>query len=212
MELKRLYRAAFALSLITIGYNIAEGVISSVLGIADDTFALLGFGMDSFIEVISGAGIAHMILRIRSGDGANADAFERTALRITGTAFYLLTAALTSTAVYNLVTMKKPESTFWGIVISLISIATMGVLIALKMRVGKALGSEPILADANCTRVCLYMSVALLISSAAYELTGVFFIDSLGALALAAFSFREGRECFAKARGEACSCGSCARE
>jgi hypothetical protein len=206
MELKRLYRSAFALALITIGYNVAEGIVSTALGIADDTFALFGFGMDSFIEVISGAGIAHMILRIRAGDGADTDSFERTALRVTGTAFYLLTAALAVTTAYNLITLKKPESTFWGIVISLISIATMGILIGLKTRVGKALGSEPILADANCTRVCLYMSVALLISSAAYELTGIFFIDSLGALALAVFSFREGRECFAKARGGACSC------
>ena len=86
----KLYRTAFALALFTIFYNVAEGIISTYLGFEDESLALFGFGTDSFIEVISGLGIAHMILRIQRNPDSNRDNFERTALRITGVAFYLL--------------------------------------------------------------------------------------------------------------------------
>ena len=80
-------------------------------------------------------------------------------------------------------------------------------LVAAKRKVGRALDSAPILADANCTMVCVYMSVVLLVSSLVYELTGFGLIDSLGALGLIYFSFNEGREAFEKARGiESCGC------
>ena len=94
----------------------------------------------------------------------------------------------------------KPESTLPGLVISVISIAIMWALVAGKRKVGRALNSQPILADANCTMVCIYMSVVLLVSSLVYELTGFGFVDSIGALGLIWFSYSEGREAFEKAR------------
>ena len=87
-------RIALVLSLITIFYNIVEGIVSVFFGTKDETLALLGFGVDSFVEVISGIGIAHMIYRMRKTDIKFHDAFERKALRITGSAFYLLTGGL----------------------------------------------------------------------------------------------------------------------
>jgi len=86
---KSLYRVAFGLALFTIFYNIIEGLISTYLGFEDESLALFGFGSDSFIEVISGLGIAHMILRIQNNPSSGRDGFERNALRVTGTAFYL---------------------------------------------------------------------------------------------------------------------------
>lgn len=207
---QKLYRQAFTLALITIFYNIIEGIVSTWLGAADETLALFGFGVDSFIETISGLGVAHMVLRIQRNPNTSRDAFEITALKTTGWSFYLLTAGLTITAAYNLYTGQKPETTFWGAVIATISIITMGALIWAKMHVGKALNSKPIIADAGCTRVCLYMSIVLLASSLAYELTGFAYIDAIGAVVLAWFSFKEGRECFEKAKGIStcgCSCG-----
>ena len=133
--------------------------------------------------------------------------FERTALRVTGTAFYILAVGLGISAVYNLFMAHKPQTTLPGLVISLISIATMWALVAAKRRVGRALDSAPILADANCTLVCIYMSVVLLISSLVYELTGFGLVDSLGALGLTYFSINEGREAFEKAAGMECACG-----
>lgn len=205
-----LYRTAFILSIMTIVYNIAEGLVSTYFGYSDETLALFGFGIDSFIEVISGIGIAHMILRFRRNSFKREDRFEQRALRITGTAFYLLTAGLMLTVAVNIATNHSPDTTFWGIVISAVSIVTMTFLMKAKMSTGRKLQSEPIIADAGCTRVCLYMSVILLASSGIYELTGFPLIDAIGAGGLAFYSFKEGRECFEKARGEStCTCGSC---
>jgi divalent metal cation (Fe/Co/Zn/Cd) transporter len=207
MTSSKLYRIAFFLALFTIAANIVEGLASMALGAQDETLALFGFGVDSFIEVISAVGIAQMILRIWRNPDAPRSRFETTALRITGFAFYLLTAGLVAGALLNIVTARAPESTLWGIVISLISLSVMAGLVAAKRRVGRALNSAPILADANCTLVCIYMSVVLLASSVLFELTGFGLLDSLGALGLAWFSFREGRESFEKARGRECECG-----
>lgn len=203
---KKLYRTAFALALFTIFYNIAEGVISTHLGFEDESLALFGFGTDSFIEVISGLGIAHMVLRIQKNPDSNRDNFERTALRVTGTAFYLLVAGLVMTSLYNIWTGHKPLTTFWGVVISAISILVMWILVWWKRKVGNRLESAPILADANCTLVCVYMSIILLVSSGIYELFKVPYIDSIGTLGLAYFAFREGKECFEKAKSNKHCC------
>jgi len=207
-----LYRWAYVLAVITILYNILEGSVSIYFGIEDETLALFGFGLDSFVEVISGIGIWHMMKRIRKNYDANPDDFERQALKITGSAFYILSIGLIATAAVNIYQGHKPETTFWGIVISLISIITMWLLIHYKIKVGKQLDSQAIVADANCTKVCLYLSIILFLSSAGYELTGIGGLDSIGAIFIAGFSFKEGRESFQKAKGLSCSCqGNCQR-
>ena len=91
---RRFRRAAFGLAAFTVLFNIAEGLVSTYFGYEDESLALFGFGLDSFIEVVSGLGIAHMILRIRRHPESSTDAFERTALRITGLAFYGLVVGL----------------------------------------------------------------------------------------------------------------------
>jgi divalent metal cation (Fe/Co/Zn/Cd) transporter len=208
-----LYRWAYALAVITIFYNILEGLVSIYFGVEDETLALFGFGLDSFVEVISGVGIWHMVKRISNNRDANPDHFERRALKITGTAFYLLSVGLIMTALINIYQGHKPETTLWGIVISLISIITMWLLIHYKLRVGRQLNSQAIVADAHCTRACLYLSIVLLISSGGYELTGIGGIDSIGAIFIAGLSLKEGRESFQKAKGLTCSCkGSCQKE
>ena len=203
---QKLYRLAFALAVITILYNLAEGLFSTYFGVEDGSLALFGFGSDSFIEVISGLGIAHMVIRIQRSPDSNRGGFERTALRITGTAFYILVAILLVTGIYNIWTGHKPNTTFWGVVISVISILTMWLLVFWKRKVGKALDSAPIIADANCTRICIYMSIVLLVSSGIYELFDIGYIDSIGALGLAYFAFQEGKECFEKASKKSGDC------
>jgi divalent metal cation (Fe/Co/Zn/Cd) transporter len=152
MNRSSLHRVAFFLALFTTAANIVEGVASMALRAQDETPALFGFGVDSFIEVILAAGL------------------------VLG-------------------------------VVSLISSVVMTGLVAAKRRVGRALHSAPIPVDAQCTLVCIYMSVVLLASSALFELTGFGLLDSLGALGLARFSHREGRESFEKAGGRECACG-----
>ncbi|MBS1127505.1 MAG: hypothetical protein H6Q93_1494, partial [Nitrospirae bacterium] len=169
----RLYQSAYFLAVFTIAYNIAEGLISVFFGLEDETMALFGFGLDSFVEVISGVGIWHMIRRIRNNRAnENPDHFEQQALRITGTAFYLLTAGLVMIAAMNLIQGHRPETTVWGIIVSAVSIITMWLLIRYKLKAGRGLNSDAIIADANCTKTCLYLSFVLLIASIGYEFTG----------------------------------------
>lgn len=203
----RLWRSAWLLCLVTICYNVVEGVVSIWFGYDDETLALFGFGVDSIIEVISAIGVAHMVVRLQRHGSEHRDTFERTALRVTGVSFYALTATLVATSGLSIATGHRPETTLSGLVVSLISIAFMWALIRAKVRVGTALSSAPIIADANCSKVCLRMSVVLLVSSALYAAFSIPLVDALGALGLAWYAFHEGRECFDKARGLACSDG-----
>ena len=148
---------------------------------------------------MSGIGILAMVLRIRQNPGTPRSQFEKTALRVTGTSFYLLAIGLGATAIYNFFTAHKPATTLPGLIISLVSIAVMWVLVLGKRKVGGTLDSSPILADANCTMVCIYMSIVLLASSLIYQLTGFGVVDSIGALGLIYFSYSEGKESFEKA-------------
>jgi divalent metal cation (Fe/Co/Zn/Cd) transporter len=196
----KLYRKAYLLSLFTIIYNLIEGVVSMLLGYEDETLALFGFGVDSFIEVISGIGIAIMIIRIKRNPTSQKSGYEITALKITGTAFYLLSAGLAVGIVSSLISNHQPVTTFWGVIISSISIAVMVWLMQAKKSTGIKLHSDPVIADANCTKVCVYMSIVLLVSSLIYELTGFAYADVIGAAGLIYFSISEGKEAFEKAK------------
>ncbi len=202
-------KIAVILAVITVFYNIIEGLVSVYFGYKDETLSLFGFGIDSFVEVISGIGIWHLTHRIKKQGTEKMDKFEITALKVTGFSFYLLSAGLVISAAINFFYGSKPEATIPGIIISLISIAAMWLLIEYKLKTGKALNSEAIIADANCTRTCMYLSIILLIASAGYQLTGLGFLDSIGALGIAYFSFKEGKESLEKAESKniACSCG-----
>lgn len=204
---KKWYDLAFALGIFTIAYNLIEGIIATWFGFQDETLALFGFGVDSFIEMISGIGIVYMVMRIRQQPHSDRSGFEKTALKITGYSFYLLVAGLTLSSLLTIYLGRKPVTTFWGVIVSLISIVVMLFLIYGKIKTGKALNSDAILADANCTKVCIYMSCVLLASSAIYEFTGFAYADALGTLGLAWFSYEEGKECFEKAASNKhCGC------
>jgi divalent metal cation (Fe/Co/Zn/Cd) transporter len=210
MEMKEdgSYKLAYRLSLFTIFYNIIEGIVSMISGYEDETLTLFGFGVDSFIEVMSGIGIAMMIIRIRQNPESPKSAFEKKALKITGSAFYLLSTGLFTGIVLNLINHHKPETTFWGVIISIVSIVVMVWLMNAKKNIGEKLNSEPIIADANCTKVCVYMSVVLLLSSLIYEATGFSYADLIGAGGLIYFSVTEGKESFEKAKNNEDKCCS----
>jgi divalent metal cation (Fe/Co/Zn/Cd) transporter len=201
-----LYKKAYLLSLFTIFYNVVEGLVSIYFGYQDETLTLFGFGIDSFIEVISGFGVAFMILRIKQHPESSKSKYEINALRITGTGFYVLSAGLLAGSVVNLITHHKPETTFWGIVISILSIVIMYWLMSAKRKVGNKLNSQPIIADSNCTKICIYMSFVLLGASLIYYVTGFAYADAIGSIGLIWFSVSEGKEAFEKAKGKECSC------
>ena len=206
--MKKLLSRALFLAIVTVLYNVIEGFVSVIFGAEGETLALFGFGVDSFVEVISGVGILHFIFRMNYKEISRRDSFEKTALRITGTAFYILAVGLVIGSVLIIINDVKPDTTLPGIIISLISIATMYYLMNAKLKVGKELKSDAIIADANCTKTCFYLSFILLASSGLYELFELGFIDALGSLGIAYFAFKEGREAFEKVRtgNLACSC------
>ena len=208
-SVEQLYKQAWALSLFTIFYNILEGLVSTIIGFDDETLTLFGFGIDSFIEVISGIGIAFMVYRMKKNSYASKSKFEINALRVTDTSFCLLSAGLAIGVVLNIIQHRQPETTLWGVIISLISILVMYWLVVAKKKVGKQLQSDAIVADANCTKVCIYMSVVLLVASLIYEFTGFAYADSIGTIGLIYFSIGEGKEAFEKAKGKSCDCCEC---
>lgn len=205
MDQKKL-NIAFALSIITIVYNLIEGGISVFFGMEDETLALFGFGVDSFVEVISGIGIAHMITRMKRDNVTSRDKFEKDALRITGFSFYLLAAGLVIGSGLNIYAGTVPETTFVGIIVSTISIMTMYFLLNAKLKIGKDLSSDAIIADANCTKTCFYLSILLLASSGLYEIFRINYIDIAGSLGIAYFAFKEGKEAFEKVKSGNLSC------
>ncbi len=206
--MKNLLRTALILSIITVGYNLLEGIISVTFGYNDETLALFGFGVDSFVEVISGLGILHMVLRMKNSKVIERDKFEKTALRITGVSFYILTAGLIVSSILNIINKTKPETTLVGIIVALISIFTMYFLMNAKLKVGKELNSDAIISDANCTKTCFYLSFILLISSGLYEIFKIGYFDILGSVGIAYYAFKEGKEAFEKVKtgNLACTC------
>lgn len=200
------FQKAFLLSLFTIGYNIIEGSVSIYFGTSDETLALFGFGVDSFVEVFSGLGIAHMIWRMRRSPIAERDRFEITALRITGFAFYLLVMGLLIGAALSIINQSEPKTTAVGIVISSLSILIMYLLYKAKLKVGRKLNSEPIISDANCTKTCFYLSFILLASSLLYEFFSLPYIDALGSIGIAWYAFKEGKEALEMAKTKSLAC------
>lgn len=196
----KLWQYAMLFAVLTIVFNIAEGLVSIWFGVSDDMLTLSGFGVDSFIETISTIGVAVMITRIRTNPDADKSRFEITSLKLTGWCFYVLALILFAGAIFNLIHGHKPESTIAGVIISLISIASMFGLIIAKRRLGVALSCQPLIADANCNLVCVYMSIVLLVASAAFALFHFGWIDFVGTAGIIFFSVREGKESLERAQ------------
>jgi divalent metal cation (Fe/Co/Zn/Cd) transporter len=196
----KLWQYAMLFAILTILFNIAEGLVSIWFGVSDDMMTLAGFGVDSFIETISATGVVVMIIRIKNNAFADRSRFEITALKLTGWCFYVLSVILTFGAVYNAIQGHKPDSTVAGVIISLISIASMLGLIYAKKKLGVALSCQPLIADANCNLVCVYMSIVLLIASGAFALFHLGWIDTVGTAGIIFFSAREGRESLERAK------------
>jgi divalent metal cation (Fe/Co/Zn/Cd) transporter len=197
------------LAVFTLFYNLIEGVVAVLFGYEDESLTLFGFGIDSFIESISAIGILAMITRLRRNPDLKRAEGERMALRITSVSFYLLVAGLLISTIIVMIGNHTPENTLSGLLLSVFSTVVMWLLIRAKTDVGNKLNSDAILADAQCGKVCLYMSLVLLASSGVYELTGFRYSDVIGAVGLSYFAYREGGECFDKAASDKlCSCDS----
>jgi len=180
----------------TIAYNIVEGIIALIAGGVASSAALIGFGLDSFVEVLSAAAIAWQF------SARDPETREKPALRIIAISFFALAAYVTVDAVLSLAGMREPEHSPVGIVLATVSLIVMPVVSWLERRAGRELGSASAVADSMQTLICAYLSAALLIGLLLNSLLEWAWADSVAALVIAGFAVKEGVEAW---RGDACT-------
>ena len=179
----------------TIAYNVVEAVIALVAGTIASSTALIGFGLDSVIEVSSAAAVAWQF------SATDHERRERTALRVIAVSFFALAAYVSFESVQALVTAHRPDHSTVGMVLAAVSLAVMPNLSYAQRRAGRELGSRTAVADSRQTLLCTYLSAVLLVGLAANSFLGWWWADPLAALVIAGVAVKEGRDAW---RGDAC--------
>ncbi|HEX6335889.1 MAG TPA: cation transporter [Jiangellaceae bacterium] len=180
----------------TISYNVTEAIIAITAGTVASSSALIAFGLDSTVEVLSAAAVAWQF------SARDHEARERAALRIVAVAFLALAAYVTFDAGRALAGVSEPEHSTIGIALAAVSLAVMPMLSFLERRTGRELGSASVVADSKQTLLCSYLSAVLLAGLVLNSSLGWWWADPIAALAIAAFAAREGIEAW---RGDACA-------
>ena len=183
----------------TIAWNCLEGLVAVIAGVAAGSISLLGFGIDSFIEVTSGAALLWRMSV--DADVERRERNERVALRIVGLCFVALAAYIAYESISDVVRRQAPEHSIAGIVLACVSLLVMPLLSRAKRRVGTALGSAAMHADARQTDFCVYLSAILLAGLLLNALFGLWWADPVAALIMVPVIAREG---FEGLRGETC--------
>lgn len=202
MERPALIRRGKLLEYATVGYNTLEGIIAVGAGIFAGSVALVGFGFDSAIEVISGL---TLLWRLYADvNEAERERVEQRALRIVGWSFLLLAAYVLFDAGKSLIRREPPDESIVGIVLAAVSLVVMPLLVRAKRRVAKAIGSRALEADATQTALCTWLSAILLGGLLLNALAGWWWADPVAALVMLPIIVREGLEGI---RGERCEDG-----
>ncbi|RCK61806.1 cation transporter [Microbacterium sorbitolivorans] len=181
---------------ITITWNVIEAIIALAAGRAASSAALIGFGLDSIVEVLSAAAVAWQFA------APDPERRERTALRVIAVSFFSLAAYVTVDAVLSMAGLRDPEHSPVGIAIAALSLVVMPFLSWFERRTGRELGSASAVADSKQTLICTYLSAALLVGLLLNSLLEWAWADSIAALVIAGFAIREGVEAW---RGETCT-------
>lgn len=196
-ERARLGRRAQLLAAASVGYNLVEAVVAISAGVVAGSVALVGFGLDSVVEVSSGLVILWQF-RHRMPETR-----ERLALRLMAVSFFALAAYVGVESVRALVGGHEPDGSTVGIVLAALSLAVMPFLSWAQRRTGRALGSNAVVADSTQTLLCTYLSAVLLVGLLLNATLGWYWADPVAGLVIAAVAVREGRAAW---RGEGC-CG-----
>jgi divalent metal cation (Fe/Co/Zn/Cd) transporter len=198
----RLIRRALQLEHATVGWNIVEGIVAVGAALSAGSVALLGFGVDSFVETASGA---VLIWRLRAEQGAHDDAaieqLDRRAHQLVGVSLFLLAAYIAFDAATALWVRQQPEASWVGIGVTSLSIGAMWWLARAKRAAATALGSRALAADSFQTSACFWLSIITLSGVGLNALLGWWWADPVAALAMIPLLAREGREAW---RGEDC--------
>ncbi|MFE1363394.1 cation diffusion facilitator family transporter [Streptomyces anulatus] len=194
---------------VTIAYNVIEAVVALTAGTMASSSALIGFGLDSVIEVSSAGAVAW---QFSAREHAVRESRERTALRIVSVSFFALAAYVAVDAVRTLAGTGEAEPSPLGIAIAALSLAVMPFLSAAQRRAGREIGSASAVADSKQTLLCTYLSAVLLVGLLLNATLGWTWADPVAALAIAGLAVKEGREawqgkgcCAPTAHGQACA-------
>ena len=188
------------LEYLTVGWNSLEGVLAIGSGLLAGSIALVGFGVDSVIEVSSGAAL---LWRLHLDSPERRERAEQVALKLVGVSFLALAAYVAFDAVKSLVYREAPEASYVGIALAALSLAVMPLLARAKRRVAAEIGSRALKADSRQTDICAYLSAILLGGLGLNALLGWWWADPLAALVMAPILVKEG---VGALRGETC-CG-----
>ena len=188
----RLHKKALSLSYFTVGYNIVEGIVSIFAGSLAGSIALVGFGLDSLVESLSGS---VMIWRFRKHGKISEEEeeeVERKAIRLIACTFFVLGAYVSYESAKKLYFHETPDRSLLGIIIALVSIIVMPVLFYMKYRTGKSIHSRSLIADSKETLACVFLSVALLIGLGMNYSYGFWQADPIVGLITVVFLTKEG--------------------
>lgn len=188
MDRRTLERLAIALAVATITWNVAEGIVALAAGSEAGSIALIGFGLDSFVEVFAaGVVLWRMLPRHQSAETA-----ERRAVMLIGASFLLLAAYVGIQALVTLISASEPDGSRVGIVLAAVSLLAMPALAVAKRRTAMALSSHSLRAESTQTLICSLLSAILLTGLALNSAWGLWWADPLAALAMTPVIAREG--------------------
>lgn len=193
---RALLHRGLRLEYLTVGWNLVEGAIAVIAALAAGSVALLGFGIDSFVESISGS---VLVWRLGAETGGDRDEdtierFERRAERLVGFSFFALAAYIVFDVITTLLNQERPDASPVGIALTAISIGVMLWLARAKRRTAAELGSRALAADAEQTQACWYLSIVVLAGIGLNALFGWWWADPAAALGVSILLVREGRE------------------
>ena len=196
----KLGRKALLLSYITVGYNILEGVVSIIAGVLAGSVALIGFGLDSFVESLSGGVMIWRFKKQGKISKEEQEHAERKATKLVAYTFFILAVYVLYESIDKLIFQETPDPSLFGIIIAIVSLIAMPILFYQKYQTGKALNSRSLVADSKETLACLFLSFVLLVGLGTNYLFGLWQADPIVGLIIVVFLVREGYEAL---RGEA---------
>ncbi len=198
-ERTRLVRRAKLLAWLGVGWHGVEAAVAVGAGLAAGSIALIGFGADSLIESVAGI----VLLWRFAASRAASESAERRAQKLIGASFYLLAAYVAFEAFRTLLLAERPEASWVGMGLAIVTLLTMPPLAISKARVGERLGSSATKSEGEQNMLCAYLSAALLTGLGANALFGLWWADPFTALLIAGAAVKEGREAW---QGNTCGC------
>lgn len=198
-DVEHLYRRGLLLEYFTVGYNIIEAVASILFGSLASSIALIGFGLDSIIESISGCILIWRLRKHKHISEEEEKKVERRAMKFVAVSFFVLGSYVLFESLKKLIIGLPSDTTLPGIIIAIASMIVMPILAVSKYRVGKRIGSKALIADSKETSACFFLTIALLFGLGTHQLFGFWQADPIAGLVIVFFLFREGREVWGEA-------------